>query len=410
MNKPWKIVLALLIALTASISTLGAGTDFTLGIFGNANMDDTIDEKDVAYVEGVIKGTNAATNLSDANYDGKIDNNDIIQIEQIIQGKDKELTILDSGDRILTVKKPVERIAFINTNVAEILSILDSGDRVVGVPSSILDKYRELFPEMADKPNVGGFTDPNYEKILEVNPQILINYPGKAPDLENNLKNTGVNVILLGFDHSGRSFDQEVILLSYILEKRNEADDFINWKEQYRNLIEDRLKSLKDEEKVRVFLSRDSMEYLFQTGTQGTAYHEVVTIAGGNNIAADLGSKQYLNVDPEWVMEQNPAAIMLMGFTATGYQQLNDTEAKAIWENALNQPILNQTDAGKQGRLYVLNHYLATTRLDIGICYVAKWLYPKIFKDLHPEEINREFFERFLHSKYKGVYAYPLPE
>ena len=86
MNRSWKIVLALLIALTASVSTLGAGSDFTLGIFGNANMDDTIDEKDVAYVEGVIKRTNAATILSDANYDDKVDSQDVDQIKQIING------------------------------------------------------------------------------------------------------------------------------------------------------------------------------------------------------------------------------------------------------------------------------------------------------------------------------------
>jgi|GEM_PF-4022682 len=48
-------------------------SDFPLSVFGNANMDDTIDEKDVAYVEGVIKGTNPATNLSNANHNGRID-------------------------------------------------------------------------------------------------------------------------------------------------------------------------------------------------------------------------------------------------------------------------------------------------------------------------------------------------
>lgn len=384
--------------------------DYTLGIFGNANLDDTVDEKDVAYVEGVIDGTNEATNLSDANYDGKIDSQDIGQIELIIRGEDKELTFLDSGDKVLTIEKPVERIAFLNTNVAEILSVLDVDDRVVGVPSSILDKYAELFPLMADKPSMGGFTNPNYEKILEAKPQILINYPGKAPELEGNLKDSKIKIILMGFDHKGRSFDQEIRLLSFILGKRNEAEEFIDWKKEYRSVIESRTKALKDDEKVRVFIGDDSMENLFQTATQGTAWHDVVTIAGGINIAADLANSSNMDVDQEWVMEQNPAAVILMGFTATGYQQLNNTAAKTLREDALNQSILEKTDAAKQERIYVLNHYLTTTRLDIGICYVAKWLYPEMFEDLHPEEINREYFERFLHAEYKGTYAYPLLE
>jgi hypothetical protein len=41
--------------LSGALPAACAGaSDCTLGIFGNANMDNIIDEKDVAYVEGVI--------------------------------------------------------------------------------------------------------------------------------------------------------------------------------------------------------------------------------------------------------------------------------------------------------------------------------------------------------------------
>ena len=98
--------------------------DYTLEIFGNANMDDTIDEKDVEYVEGVIKGTTAATNLTDANHDGKIDENDISQIEQIIAGEEEELIIIDSSNRTVVVKLPVESIVSLSHTSAEAIKIL----------------------------------------------------------------------------------------------------------------------------------------------------------------------------------------------------------------------------------------------------------------------------------------------
>jgi iron complex transport system substrate-binding protein len=50
-------------------------SDFTLQIFGNANMDDTIDELDIEYVRGIIDGANEPTQFADANYDGVIDVN-----------------------------------------------------------------------------------------------------------------------------------------------------------------------------------------------------------------------------------------------------------------------------------------------------------------------------------------------
>ena len=53
-----------------------AASEYTLDVFGNANMDETVDETDIAYVEGIIDGTNEVTELADANYDGNIDAQD----------------------------------------------------------------------------------------------------------------------------------------------------------------------------------------------------------------------------------------------------------------------------------------------------------------------------------------------
>lgn len=41
-----------------------ASADFTLEIFGNDNMDETIDESDIEYVMKVINGTRVVTNLT----------------------------------------------------------------------------------------------------------------------------------------------------------------------------------------------------------------------------------------------------------------------------------------------------------------------------------------------------------
>jgi len=73
------------------VTTPAIASNDLLGVFGNANMDETIDEDDIAYVEGVIKGTNETTEFSDANYDGEVTEKDITQIEQIINGEESEI-------------------------------------------------------------------------------------------------------------------------------------------------------------------------------------------------------------------------------------------------------------------------------------------------------------------------------
>ena len=54
-----------------------AASDYTLGVFGNANEDDTINMQDVTYTELIILEYRDRTELSDAKYDGKINMQDV---------------------------------------------------------------------------------------------------------------------------------------------------------------------------------------------------------------------------------------------------------------------------------------------------------------------------------------------
>jgi len=109
--------MALIVVFLAFISpniTPVIAADYTLGIFGNADMDDTINEDDVKYVRGIIDGTNEATDLADANYDGQIDEDDIAQIETIISGDERSLTIetftIYEGAKVVTVPIPLSKM------------------------------------------------------------------------------------------------------------------------------------------------------------------------------------------------------------------------------------------------------------------------------------------------------------
>jgi hypothetical protein len=101
MRRHWRSILCILISLVASFSATSGDRDDerpALGVFGNANLDDRIDEKDIAYTQEVIAGRMTSNNLTDANYDGKIDEDDITQIEKIIRGEEEELTVVSESN------------------------------------------------------------------------------------------------------------------------------------------------------------------------------------------------------------------------------------------------------------------------------------------------------------------------
>jgi iron complex transport system substrate-binding protein len=111
MKKAALIMLMMILVSSLMAIMPAVASEYVLKIFGNANMDDTINEMDIAYVEGIISGKNKSTDLADANHDGKIDENDITKIESILSEEKTNLTLIDQANRVVTVPRPAARIA-----------------------------------------------------------------------------------------------------------------------------------------------------------------------------------------------------------------------------------------------------------------------------------------------------------
>ena len=166
------ITLGMLLALALP----AAASDHTLGIFGNANEDDTINMQDVTYTELIILEYRDQTELADGKHDSKINMQDVTQIELIILGREKELTFLDSNKDVITIDKPIERIivAAHDTSWCESIKAIGAKDKVVGVDDRLIEKYATLFPELATLPCIGNIYQPDFEAILSLDPDVIL--------------------------------------------------------------------------------------------------------------------------------------------------------------------------------------------------------------------------------------------
>jgi len=300
--------LTMLIASSVLLMVVPAiASDYTLGVFGNANMDETIDENDIAYVEGIIRGTEEETELADANYDGQIDEDDIVQIEAIISGDERNLTLetftIYEEAKVVTVPKPVKRIVVLPICHGEAMMCVNSADKVVGVGSGFSeDKNRPIFPLLSRLPTVGKWSDPDIEAIVSLDPDLVI-ADLRWPDpekLEDKLQGFGIPVVRMGFTYPDFSL-QEMLMLGYLLDERDSAEKFVAFEKGYLDLIEDRLAALSDDEKPRVY----PMYSIWKPGSEGSIVHMLCLKAGGKNIAADLRGGtggMYPEVDSEWLI------------------------------------------------------------------------------------------------------------
>jgi len=390
----------------------GSASDYTLGIFGNANMDDIIDEEDIAYLEGIIEGNNEATELADANYDGQIDEDDIAQIKMIISGEEKELTLIDSSDQIVTVNKPLERLVVLLGPILEPMRSLNlESDKIVGVATYIKDDDI-YFPEFSEYQGLGTVSSPDYEAILKLHPDTVWIYASVGSSstydqIQSTLNELDPTITVLRIDgYRPSNHVDEIRKMGYILGKRSEAEEFLDLYNGVMDTVNERVGSLSEEDKPTVYFEYDP----YKTCGEGVGYHEKIVLAGGNNIFSDLSG--YPTVDPEEVMKRDPDIIIIDARGTSGYESDDIVELTSLRDEVMSRPELADVAAVKQGRVYVISNDLyGGAQHFMGIGYLAKWFYPDLFEDLDPKAIHQEYLTRFQGLDYdldeRGAFVYP---
>ena len=403
---------------SANAITTASEDDYVLGVYGNANEDDTIDMRDLTYVKLIFFGKKPETELSDAKYDGKINPLDFIQIKLIIVGKEKEITVVDDtvtdtypNGKPVTVNKPIKRIILLNSDVAEAIKVLNARDKVVGVTSGITSRST-FFPELSKLPCVGKWKELDMERILSLNPDLVVGYGGSSYSnkMEEIFKDIPITVVKLQF-YVPEIMTEDIEKLAYILGKVEAAEEYIGFEDECMGTINERVGRLSEAEKPRVYLEWATKAY--GTYTKGSGTHQVCTIAGGINIAADL-SGPYAKVDPEWVITQNPDIIFKHQYAGSGYEVDNPSEMKARWDEVMNRPELANVIAVKEERVYLISSdILYGPAYFVGIACMAKWFHPDMFADFNPQAIHQEYVDKFCDIDFDvtehGVFVYPEP-
>ncbi len=397
----------LLLALPAQAS------DFTLGVFGNANEDDTVNMQDVTYTELIILEYRDKTELADAKYDGKINMQDVTQIELVILGREKEITLIDGADRVVTANMPVERVLVPNGDCIPLLRALGASDTIVGVSTYTIEDTL-FYPEFGDCTNIGSVWSPDYEAMLGCNPDTVILYASfsqtNCEAIEETLTDAipGIACIRIdGYKPSGQAGDARI--LGYLLGKTDEADVWIDFYEGFMNQVYDGAAEIPMDDRTMVFIE---CWRPYHTAAGSSGWHEKIELAGGYNIFRDL-TIDYPDVSEEDVIDRNPDAIIRATKDEGGYDCGDLTELSVIRDEITNRTELKHISAVGNNRVFVINNdVFGGTAHFVGMGYIAKWLYPDRFTGLDPEAAHREYLTEFQGLDESlvdnGVFVYPL--
>jgi len=395
----------LLVAASANAS------DFALGIFGNANQDDRIDDQDIAFVKDVIRGAGAATNLTDANYDGKIDAKDIDQIEQIINGTEKELIIYDDAGDVITIHEPVAAAIAASREYDEALRAIKAADRIVAVDREVKNSS-VYFPELSRLPAISGEygKSPDYEVVLKLKPDVYLSGFSNYEDDKRSL--SGIPVIYLKL-WMPEGYTERVAKLGYIFNRREEAAQYIKWHDDTIETIQEKIASQPGNSQPRILLASVYADGI-HVHTNQSGGGQIPSIIGVKILGEDLMGSHPL-LDPEWVIKQNPQVILLLDIPDSipkGYAANDTSEMAAYRDEFMNDSRFSKLDAVIKGRVYLLDGSSMTYSGSyvLSIAYMAKLFYPELFEDLDPRAIHQEYLrlqDLDYDPKENGAFVYP---
>ncbi|HJH31115.1 MAG TPA: hypothetical protein C5S50_02765 [Methanosarcinaceae archaeon] len=409
MNKGFLFVMAISLLLVSPVSA----SEYTLGIFGNANEDDTINAEDLEYTEQIILGFNEQTQLADSEYDGMINILDVTQAELIILGKEKKLTFIDNAERTVTVEKPIERIVMLSTDSAEVVRSLGGKDKIVGVTTH-LAKDTIFFPDIALLPTVGSSFNPDWEVLLSLDPDVVFAYTSALAPKYFGDKLETLDITVGGFSNCKLlTRDVQLRKQGYIIEKIDCAEKLITFYHECTDSIEAVVENIPVEEKPRVYIECYS-DYKARTSRSGT--NSMCEMAGGVNIGANLpGGGTTAIVDPEWIIDQNPDIIVKVvsgSKVSSGYNEDETAEIKVIRDAIMNRPGFDGISAVQNGRVYLIcTDICDRSSNSIGVAYMAKWFHPDRFEEMNPQALHQKYIDDFCGIEYNlrehGVFIYP---
>ena len=243
------------------------------------------------------------------------------------------VTLTDQGGRAVTMEAQPERIVsgyYISTSL---LIALGQQDKLVGVEAKADQRpiYHLSAPELLDLPSVGSAKEFDLEGCAALEPDLVI-LPLKLRDAAATLEELGISVLLVN-PESQELLDGAIELVSAATGSQDRAQALFDFTAAQKRWLEERLEGA---ERPTVYLGGNSS---FLSTAGGQMYQsDMIRLAGGENVAQDIGDTYWVEVSQEQVLAWDPDFIVLAPGASYGVKDLDLTGLRGAEQNLWVMP------------------------------------------------------------------------
>ncbi len=400
--------------------------DETLDVYGNANGDWTIDQKDTELIQKIIDDdTIDWRNLypfADANHDGKIDQEDLDQTNALIQGKAEYVNMHDGLGNYKHVRCNPERIAVDQIQICEYISIMGQGSKVVcgDFPASILGNAFYFDQKIESH---GSNSAPDYEKLRSMDVDLYLTFYTSSYD-EKATKLNNTDVVYLGLyltdtlDLERSSFVKAFLKGGYIFNDEQRAKEYVNWLLETRDEIKSISDKVDEKDRKNVLITGYGNSYFsfpdslnsVSVYADGDTLGQAAILAGAKLSAEsfdDYGTgKLSYKTDTEWLGFQDidfifMHSVRLQGNGKTveyvpdqGYTVDNWKQFKDVQNSVAKLKYVQMADVDPEDVYLLAGDFRNNASSGLLLAaYMVKILYPEESGDFDPYEIHQEYMD-----------------
>ncbi len=261
------------------------------------------------------------------------------------------------------------RIVSLVPAVTEMLVAMGAGNELVGVGS-----FGTLPPELDRVARVGGLTDPDTERILTLEPDLVVVYETQT-DLRAQLLRAGIPW-LFDYTHAGLSdIPQTLRALGQRTCRADEADAVARAMERDLDEIRDRVRGRSRPRTLLVF-DRAPLSLRGMYASGGTGFlHDMLVTAGGANVFADV-DRPAIQLTTELILARSPDVIIELRYGASRLGEEGLERERRSWQALASLPSL------RTGRLHLIESddiVVPGPRAAAGTQKLARLLHPEAF-------------------------------
>lgn len=260
-----------------------------------------------------------------------------------------DITVKNAAGEQVVPHNP-QRVVVLDFGVADTVRAIGAEDKIVGIPKSTkLPQYLDSFND-AKYANAGDLPEPDFEKINELNPDLII-AAGRQQKVLDRLKEIApVFFVQNDFNHFYPSMEANITALGRIFNKEAQTGEKLT---ALTAKIAKLQNMTKDKTALVILVNESNISAYGDSSRYGLVYQQFGFTPIDKNIKS---STHGMKIGFEYILDKNPDYLLVVDRTAAITEKANNAQ------KVLDNDIVRQTKAAKEGHIVYLqpsNWYLA---------------------------------------------------